>query len=69
MKINCEFAGGLELLFDGLKQLTLTMNNEDDNKITSLFKTLADDHLVHSRDLFLKEGLLQVSFMLIHSFL
>ena len=57
MEISCEFTGGLELLFDGIKHKKVTL--KENSKITSLFHSLASNMSLHSKELFLKDNFIR----------
>lgn len=50
MKVNIEFSGGLETLFEGQKNLTIQV--EESKNIADLIKQLKTDHLKQHPDLF-----------------
>jgi hypothetical protein len=52
MQINCSFSGGLELLFDNLKQVTIQTESAS---ISDLFVTLSEK-ITANKDLFIKDG-------------
>ncbi|KAJ3382268.1 Ubiquitin- modifier 1 [Lobulomyces angularis] len=52
MKINLEFSGGLELLFDGLKQTSVVV---EDSSLKNLFKKIESELITQNKELFLKD--------------
>ena len=58
MKVKIEFSGGLELMFDGKKNIDLDMEKKDDKDIL-LEDVIADlrvNHLKEKEELFVQAG-------------
>jgi len=54
MKVNIEFSGGMELLFEKQKQLTIEM--KDGAVLQDVIDTLKTEHLKDKEELFIQSG-------------
>ena len=54
MKINCEFSGGMELLFDKQKQLSIEMT--EGIVLQDVINELKTNHLKDKEELFIQNG-------------
>ena len=58
MKVKIEFSGGLELMFEGKKNIDLDMEKKDDkdNLLEDIIEKLRTDHLKEKEELFIQAG-------------
>ena len=58
MKVKIEFSGGLELMFEGKKNIDLDMEKKDDKDILleDVIDNLRTNHLKEKEELFIQSG-------------